>query len=149
MRRIVIAAVGAALLVTLASCSPPGAEAGGDTVDRTYTSQRLNWRSGKGGFISSVKVKNSGGLVMVCGVFAEVPGVVYTELTDQVANRASVHLGDERLFLGLQHFKKHAPTQTLIGKGATCFKTTTPWQAAFKGQRARVEFARRKYIVTS
>lgn len=149
MRRIVTAAIGAALLATLASCSPPGAEAGGDTVDRTFTSQRLTWRNGQGGFIAAVKAKESGGLVMICGAFAEIPGVAYTELTDQVANRASVHLGDERLFLGLQHFKKHAPTETLIGKGATCFKTTTPWRAAFKGQRARTEFAKTKYLITS
>lgn len=139
----------AALAAALSACATHGTEIAGATIDRSYATERLTWRSGQGGFIISLKAHEDGGKVALCGAFAEIPTVRYGELTVQVANRAFATLAGVTISRSLERFKRHQPTESLTGLSATCVRTDVDWRAEFEGRRPAVVFGKGTYVIDS
>ncbi len=120
-----------------------------ETVDSKYNNARLNWTSGEGGVISSVRVFEMNGKVAVCGAVAELKGGERVDLTRQVIDKAQVLIGDERVLQGVSFFKRHQPTKDLSGKASNCIVTTKVWEIAFDGKRGRVKYKSGTYQTSS
>ena len=138
-----------ALYALAAACGGSAIPIAGGIVDRSYAHKRLLWQNGLAGLVTALKANEEAGMVALWGAYAELPGVIYAELTDQVVRRASQEIAGDLMMNNLDWFQSHAARKTLSCASAYCFQIDKPWEARFGRERVVANFQAYGYIVNS
>lgn len=130
------AAIGAA---TLTGCAPMSTPSETKTIDRAFTVESGNTRSGNTSLHIAVYAEEREGRTLVCAAAAARGEKSFEgEWPQALLNRTRVYIGEEQILPRAPFGATYPGEDVLVGKSANCVVADVAWRSSFDNRKARL-----------